>query len=346
MKKTWGMALLLLLMSANAWGLVSTFEKGLVEIRPGYKLYVEIRKAEVGKPTIFCLNGLTWSTRDWKPLVEALDKIEPGLGFVLYDMKGMGDTLLINPPVRENIHLEDQLKDLEDLRRTLRVSGPTAAIGLSYGGGLALMNYALNPKAFDKVIAISPFLARITDQDNMINDWVRTHRIMFPLDPRTVDELYDHYLRVLVYSTYPLAEPVVLENPYKLEAIYRMVLGAKNFRAKDFIPGMKKGQLHIVGAIDDQFVKDPELQGFWQTLAGKGMSYLRLSDTGHKIPTERPELTANWIREILRGNPELNKGLQFDGDAVKGEARSGEIVIPLKKVSFCETLLRRTFGAF
>ncbi len=37
------------------------------------------------------------------------------------------------------------------------------------------------------------------------------------------DDLYDLFLHQIVYATYPQAEPIVLENPFKLEATYRLV---------------------------------------------------------------------------------------------------------------------------
>jgi pimeloyl-ACP methyl ester carboxylesterase len=324
-----------------------SFEKGFVEIRPGEKLYVEQRKAQPGKSTIFCLNGLTWSTRDWDALVQALDKIEPGFGFVLYDMKGMGRTLVSAGGVKATITLEEQTRDLEDLQKILNVRGPTAAVGLSYGGGLALMNYAKNPNAFDKVIAISPFIARITDQDTIIRNSILWTRMTFPMNPASDDELYDYFLRQLIFSTYPIVEPVVLENQYKLEAVFRMVQGARKFVAKQLSPQMRRGRLHVVGSIDDPYVKDEELRDFWRSLEGRGESYLRLTDTGHKSITERPELIAGWLKEILNNNPELSKGQEFVGDAVKGEARGeGGVTIPLRKAGFCESILRKVFGPF
>lgn len=336
-----GLGLLLPLFANARAGL---FEKGFLEIRPGYRLYVEHRVAQKGKPTIFCLNGLTWSTRDWNSFVAAYDKIDPGVGFVLYDMKGMGQTLLSMGPVRETITLEEQLQDLVDLEKKLKIDGQINVIGLSYGGGLALLLASKYPHLFDQIVAVSPFIARITAQDDMIRKAITWTRTYFPANPMTDDELYDFYLRNLVYSTYPLAEPVVTENGYKLEAIFRMVQGARKFSAKSLAANIRRANVHVMGAINDPYVLDTELKDFWASLNGKGLSYLRVTDTGHKIPTERPELVASWLKQILNKNPELYKGLEFLGDAIKAEARAGNVTIPLSRVGFCETILRNVFG--
>lgn len=336
-----GLGMLLPLFAHARAGL---FVKDFVEIRPGYKMYVEHRVAQKGKKTIWCLNGLTWSTRDWNAFVEKYDKIDPGVGFVLYDMKGMGQTLLQHGPVRETITLEEQLQDLVDLKAKLNVQGESSVIGLSYGGGLALLLAAKYPHLFDQIVAVSPFIAKITAQDKIIRQSIAWTRANFPMNPMSDDELYDFYLRYLIFTTYPMAEPIVLENQYKLEAIFRMVQGARRFSAKSIAAEIGHANVHIVGAIDDAFVIDSELQDFWNALDGAGLSYLRVTSTGHKIPTERPELMAGWMKEILNKNPDLYKGLEFLGDAVKGEARSGNVTIPLSKVGFCETVLRNVLG--
>ncbi len=79
-------------------------------------------------------------------------------------------------------------------------------------------------------MAFAPFIERLTDQDLIIDGWVSEHRLLFPLDPRTKEELYDWYLRVLIYLTYPAAEPVLLENFFKLEATFRMVRELRTLR--------------------------------------------------------------------------------------------------------------------
>jgi pimeloyl-ACP methyl ester carboxylesterase len=338
--------LLSLLWCFNVQAKMPVWQKGLVEVNPGRKLYVEYRAAAPGKHTLFMLNGLTWSTRDWGRFVDAMDDIDPGIGFVLYDMRGMGRTLLEYAPLRESISIEDQVEDLKALRSNLNVSGKTALAGLSYGGALAIAYLAKHPRDFDMSIAMAPFIERLTEQDVLIGNWILRHRFVFPWDPRTKEELYDHYLRVLIYSTYPAAEPVLLENPFKLEATFRMVQGAKDFTALGQVERLPKNILHLIGAMDDEFVKADRLEVFWNAVKNKAGSYLKLNYTKHKIPSERPEIAASWIYQILRGHKGIAQGIVFEGDPFAGEARSGDLVIPLKKAGFCETLLRAARGPF
>jgi pimeloyl-ACP methyl ester carboxylesterase len=335
-----------LLWCFSAQARLPLWQKGLVGIDTGRKLYVEHRVAAPGKHTLFMLNGLTWSTRDWKRFVDAMDEIDPGIGFVLYDMHGMGRTLLEYAPLRESISIEDQIEDLKALRTKLNVSGKSALVGLSYGGALAIAYSAKYPRDFKLAVAMAPFIERLTEQDLIIDSWVVQHRLLFPLDPRSKDELYDHYLRIWIYTTYPFAEPVLLENPFKLEATFRMVQGAKDFTALGQVQRLPSNKLHLIGALDDEFVKADRLEVFWDAVKSKAASFLKLAHTKHKIPSERPEIAASWVHQILQGNPGITKGAVFEGDPILGEARSGDLVIPLEKAGFCETLLRAARGPF
>jgi pimeloyl-ACP methyl ester carboxylesterase len=181
----------------------------------------------------------------------------------------------------------------------------------------------------------------------LILESVAANRRMFPYNPATDDELYDYFLRNLVYTTYPLVEPIMLENPFKSEGVYRMVKGAKNWRALDGVRHFPAGKLHLMSGEKDSFVPLAIQQAFWQAVpSASRASFIVLKNTEHKLPEIYPALTAAWILEIAKDNPDIGVGRVFDGDPIKGEARSGSIVIPLQKESFCETILRKAFRPF
>lgn len=329
------------------------FVKGFVQIQPDRRLWVEQRQAVNGKPTLFFLNGLTWSTTQWRPLVAALDKLDPEIGIVLYDMDGMGRTLLDKAPVTWNIPFASQIKDLKGLYDKLDIEGPKILAGLSYGGAGVLQYMADHPDDFDKAIAMAPFLEKLPEQDQWIRGMIKGVRQTNPYNPATDEELYAYFLRTLVYTTYPMAEPIMLENPYKTEGVYRMVLGSKDWRALDIVKKLPAGKMHIMAGQDDPYVKLPWLQSFWAAIPERAQaSFLLMHDTQHKLPEERPDFTAAWIMEIVKNNPNLNRGLIFDGNPDAGWARNGDITIPLKEKktlspfgAFCDLILRNPFFA-
>ena len=320
------------------------FSKKFVQIRQDQRLWVEHRPAVNGKPTVFFANGLTWSTRQWQPMVKALDQLDPELGIVLYDMQGMGETLLDDKPIKKELPFDGQVRDLKDLYDALDIEGPKVLAGLSYGGAVTLEYLARYPDDFEKGIAMAPFLERLPDQDQWIRNMIKVSRSMFPMNPHTDEELYDYWLRQLVYMTYPSAEPIILENPYKLEAVFRMVQGAKNWRALETADRLPRRKLHLLAGQEDPFVRLPWLETFWRAVPEQSRaSFLILRNTTHKLPQERPDIVAAWLMHILSENPNLNRGLIFEGDPYTKTAKSGNVSLPLKKVNFCELTMRALF---
>lgn len=317
------------------------FKSGFIEIRPGDRLYFEHKRATNGKPTLFLVNGLTYSTTQWQSYVNELLRQDPDLGIFTYDMEGQGRTLLEKAPINFDIPIEKQVNDLHDLRKKLNIQGPATLAGLSYGAAVTLYYASLYPKDFDRFIAIAPFLERLENQDRMIKNYIAVHKHLYPWDPRTEDELYDLYLRVIV-STYPSAEPVILENPFKFEGIYRMVKGAKNWRAIEKAHLLPLRKVHVVGAERDEYVKLDQLTQVAEAYKSRALaSFMIVEGTRHKIPEYEPEFLAAWTLKILSGDEWLERGLTFHGDPESGEVRQGSTVTPIKpKGGWCETLLR------
>ena len=367
----------LLLSTASVHG-KSTFLPGFIEIRKGHKIYTEHYPAARGRPTLFVANGLTFSTKDYVNFAAALRKLDPGVGIVLYDMTGMGQTLLVDPPVKTGISIEDQVRDLRDLKRAMKITGPASLAGLSYGGALTLKYSTIHPDDFDHYIAMAPMLERLPEQDSWIRNMARWHIMsasVFPLnfeyyistlrqnsvqnmvswlgeslesknlpDPSDFEAVYDFYLRILIYTTYWIPEPGVLDNPFKLEGVYRMVQGVKGWNAMDAAKNYPVGKIHALAGRQDEHVKFARMEAFWSSVPERARgSFLKLDSSRHKISTEWPMVTAAWILNILNNHPDLNRGLAFDGDPIRGEAVNGAITIPLKssnKAGLCESLLR------
>lgn len=311
-------------------------KKGMIEIPGGQKLYTEHDEAAGDKPTIVFANGLTWSTAEWEPLVTALKKIDPELGFFRYDMQGMGNTIMLGPRLDRGVKVEEQVFDLFALTKAAGIKGRIILVGLSYGGAVSLSSLAIAGKKFDDVIAIAPFLARLSEQDELIHKSVRNHRALYPWDLRPYDAIYDQYLYILVNSTYPYLEPQLRGKQRWIDGVFHLVQGAKDFVAMDLVSKLPRGRLHLVGAVDDEFVTDKELIAFANAIKGKYESYLRVLRSKHKIPHEHPEFLAKWIYQIVIRNPDLHRKLDFIGDPKTGEVRSGQVEIPLfKKAGSC-----------
>ncbi len=297
--------------------------KGFVEIRKDRELYVEYSPPKEGMPTVVLINGLTYTLRQWDSFASPL--VAKGVGVLRYDPYGMGQTLLKYAPIVSVILYQEQVMDLKILLQKLEIPAPYNFAGLSYGGGLAAAYTASYPDDIENLILMAPFTRPLEDTDKWIQSQIWATRKMFPMNPYSDDDLYDYFLRQIVYSTYPQAEPIVLENPFKLEAVYRLVQGIRKARPLDLTEKIPTRALHLMIARQDQYIKPAVLDEYWDAVPLRARaSRLYINDSEHKMVEDVPNFTASWVYEILTGNPTLFRGLDFEGYPYEGKARSEE----------------------
>lgn len=289
-----------LLLASTGWSfdLTKNF-KGFVSI-PAKDLYVDYVAPKGKKPTVVLLNGLTYSTVQWDDMVAELEK--KGLGILRYDMDGMGKTLLRHGVKPEPYAYTDQVDDLYSLLQTIRLKAPYNIAGLSYGGGIASAYSYKYGSTVKNAILMAPYTEALAQQDSYIKYQVALTRLYFPFNPLTNDQLYDYYLRNICYATYPIVEPIVLENPLKLEAVFRMTQGIRKFRAIDEVDRFPAKTVHLIIAEKDQYIPREVLTGFWDKIpASAKASFTILKDSGHKIPESKPVEASQIIEAILYG---------------------------------------------
>lgn len=306
--------------------------KGFVKVRSNLELYVDYVKAQPGQPTVVLVNGLTYTTKQWEKYATHL--VASGFGVVRYDMRGMGQTLLKYAPILRVINYKDQVKDLKDLLVQLKISTPYNIIGLSYGGGISLAFAQTYPQDVKNLIVMAPFTEPIAQTDQWLKMQVWLARQANPLNPASDDELYDFFLRQLVYTTYPASEPILLENPYKLEGVFRMVQGIRHYRAIDEVQSLPHSALSLIIAGDDRVVPRDALMNFWRavpTASKKSISIILNSQ--HKIPEEVPAFLAAYTGEILRGNKIFAAGRSFTADPSTGNVKyeGGQLQLPRER---------------
>lgn len=316
-------------LSVNSFAGAPNRLQAFVKISKTRELYVDWMKAKEGQPTVVLLNGLTYSTFSWDKFAESL--AAQGFGVLRYDMFGMGRTLLKYAPITDRIELKEQTGDLKALLDKLGLQKINLA-GLSYGGGIAVAFTYEHPEMINKLILMAPFTEPVEGQDKWIKSQIALTRQMQPWNPATDVELYDFFLHQIVYSTYPAAEPVVLENPYKLEAVFRLVQGVRLWNAFEEAKRIPSASTHMIIAGKDQYIDRAKLEKFWKIVPARSRaSLMTILDSEHKIPEDVPVYAASWVAEILKDNPLLKGGAEFQGDSRSEKARSvggSEIELP------------------
>jgi len=294
----------------------------------GEQVFVRHKEAQPGAPTLVLLNGLTYSTQQWASFAAAIERLEPSFGIVLYDMRGMGKTLLQgNLPVNYSISLESQVAQLKEVMTALKLK-KAQFVGLSYGGGVAIAFAKAHPKLVGRLFLMAPFTEALENQDRLIRAQVSGNRLTFPFNPATDEELYDYFLRQFIYTTYPSSEPIVLENPFKLEAIFRMVQGIRLFKAAQIAKDMPAESVHLMVANQDQYISKAVMDRFWQAVPMRARgSRIDISFTEHKIPEAIPNFAAAWITTVMK---EDLRG-EFQGTSWAFRAQSGSKVVDLPR---------------
>lgn len=302
---------------------------GFIEIRANKSLYVDYVKAQPGNPTVILLNGLTYSTRQWTDF--SIGLIKKGIGVVRFDFDGMGKTMERYAPYSEAIPVESQATDIKLLMRKMQIAAPFNLVGLSYGGGVAAEFALLYPKDVKNLILMAPFTQPVEGQDTWIKAQIWATRQIFPWNTMTDDELYDYYLHQIIYATYPQAEPIVLESPWKLETIFRLIQGIRKFKALDSVNTLPKKTVHLMVAGQDQYINRSVMDDYWDAIPHSARaSKIIINNSEHKIPEAVPLFSSAWVYEIVTGNALLFKGKEFVGYPFAGRAESKDETINVK----------------
>ena len=262
------------------------------------ELFVQYQPPESNKPTIILLNGLTYSTRQWNSMVYEMSKY--GYGILRYDMDGMGKTLLRYGPKSEPYHYADQVEDLQALLKTLKLKAPYNFVGLSYGGGIAAAYAFKYPKQIKKIVLMAPYTQPLQGQDDWIKQQISLTRLQFPFNPYSDDQLYDYFLRQICFSSYPIVEPIVLENPYKLEGVFRMTQGIRKFNVIAEVEKFPAKSVYLVIAKQDQYIPGAVLENFWDAIPEKSkVEKIYVEWSEHKIPEARPIRATEILNHIF-----------------------------------------------
>ena len=297
--------------AGRAQGAVRT--QGFVGIAPGRSLYVDYIRPAEGMPTVVLVNGLTYRTGAgcWEAFANQLES--RGYGVFMWDPVGMGQTLLRDLAPVAAIDYRGQVNDMSLLLDRVGIAGPLNIVGLSYGGGLAIAFAASVPASrIGTVTLMSPYTERVAGQENWIQKQIAQTHALFPLNPASNADLYDYFLRAVVYGTFPSVEPIVLENPYKLEAVFRLSQGLESFDASEYVGRLPASSIHLLIARQDQYIANGVLDAFWETIPlAARLSRLYVEESEHKIPEAVPAFAASLMDLILNHDQALSGGRTF-----------------------------------
>lgn len=292
----------------TSWAFASETFRGHLKLADGRQIFTEYLPSKSHKPTLVLLNGMTYEVASWDSLVAYL--VKRGFGVLRFDFQGQGKTLEESGPITEVIPYQEQVRDVDLVTKALGLRGKLHLVGLSYGGGIAIEFARVFPHRTQEIILMAPYMRPLTNQDGWIRINVQLAQASKELLDRSTwitrqfpvshDQWYDYFLRVLVSSLYPVAEPVILRHPWRLEATYRMAQGIRKFNAHDIAHQLHQVPVHLIEAGNDQYLPPEDLREFWKLLPESNRNtYVRFLHTEHKIPEDVPEGLADWLERVV-----------------------------------------------
>lgn len=321
-------------------------QTGFIKVAAGRELYIRYVAPKPGKPTIVLINGLTHNLHNWDKFADKFE--QNGYGVLRYDPFGQGETLSKYGMPSDPVPYLDQVRDLKVLLDKLNITDPVNLVGLSYGGALSVAFAEKYPNRVDKIIPQSMYLGPLKSQDEWIRmqidiyivqaDWVK---VMFPWvgdsysprDPKIYDALYDYFLRQIVYYVYPTVEPEILSQLYKPEATFRLVQGIRKLKPTNDIAPNLRGKLHMMVALQDQYIDQKDFAAFWTALpAATKSSMLIIDGSKHTIISDVYDFASAWVKLIIDGDPRIDSGKLFQGSAKNTNAVNGTDTIDLTGV--------------
>lgn len=241
-----------------------------------------------GPRTLVLLHENTVSLESWDYVIEALRAEHRVLR---YDLRGYG----LSEKVIDEIHMSDEVSDLEALLEVLEIDGPVTLIGGAVGGAIALHFAAAHPERVKALVAMAPaagvgperqaevaaLCQRAIEQgmrpifDNEIADGA------YPPEIRNPPGRFERY-RNIVLSTDPRSWAPIMKMTMEIDL-------------NPILPQVKCPAL-IVGCLHDPF-RTPASHAERAARMPQGR-YVAI-DTGHFFAMQAPELIEPVLLDFL-----------------------------------------------
>lgn len=351
--------------------LPETGVSGYVALNSGDQIYVHVYNADSNLEPIVFLNGLSQDVSDWRALFPIIENSKRPLIFFdnLYQGRSLKKYLsdkktkfpFTSPlgaerafygedakPLFKSVPITEQSQDIINLLDFLGVKTKVDLVGLSYGGGSALEIASTFSDRVRNVIMLAPYVGPLETQDQMIRAKVALLRKMYPISrysaPEYYNELYDYFLRDLVYTTYYISEPSIIRWGFmQTVGAYELIRGIRHIVSADLVKTVPDHSIHLAIAGHDQYIPEKMLTDFWGTIPeSKRGSILKVVNVEHKLNESVGPLIANYVLSIVDGTWE-NKGAVLSIVPEEGSVKNAksEEVAFLGQTVPCEILLLR-----
>jgi pimeloyl-ACP methyl ester carboxylesterase len=250
------------------------------------------------KPVLVLLNGLTCEHSDWSSFVQVLKPL--GYGFLQYDPVGQGHSLNRYGAPHNPVNIETQAEDLYLVTQAFNLKKNLNLVGFSYGGALAIFFAKKYHTLVENAFLIAPYTEIFEEQDTWVQKQIQFTRLWQPWITESDDNLYSYFLRIHLFTLFPVFDKKILSHPEKRQSTYQLIEGIRKHNLKLASQYFPESSVHLVIAGYDEYIRPTLLEHFWNQLPEGSRStkmILRLSE--HKIPQNFPTSMASWIHQVL-----------------------------------------------
>lgn len=262
-------------------------------LQAGGNLYYELYETELPTPNatpIVFLNGMTQTTMSWKTLAR---RLAPRSTVLTYDALGQGQSV---PKKDASFSLEMHADDLAELLDHLEVER-AHLVGFSHGARVALAMAKHHPERLDHLVLCSATAKPTTLQRAIIRSW------------REI--LQEGGIKAMSWA----ALPMILGNDYltqhehlikgiisastgrnQEEGVARLLEGIMRYPDLSELAEHVNAPTLVISGEQDMLVSKSGAQELARLCGGE---HREISNVGHTVPIEQPQLFESLLLEFL-----------------------------------------------
>lgn len=256
------------------------------------RLFYTTYGVEASHPVVIFLNGTTQTTLYWGGLVPTFSK---RYRLLCYDARSQGSSDLGNLPISLNLHVSD-LKALLDYLEIDKAH----FVGISHGAWVALAFAAEFPEMIDRLVLCS-LSAKTNDRSRaIIRSWLEILRISglkamawAALPAVFGNSFLNRYENILE----KIVEAVVLRN--NREPMIAQLDAVLHYPAPDSLTQNLKKPVLVISGAEDPIVDKADVRQLADLCRAR---HEELSEAGHSIPAEAPQVFQKLVLNFLSDN--------------------------------------------
>lgn len=295
------------------------------------RIYTEISRGPTKAPVVVLLNGLIYDIGRWQPVAQSLANQDLTIVRMSFSPQPESLRLLEEGEIPSFTRRGLELSVLaDDVRATLdhhRIKRAVNVIGLSYGASVATEFAKTYPTRVKNIVLLSPLVVPLDNYNpasaplrsmldsvrfwedapcqfyGWINPWLCSATDFW------YDSFYNYFFESYLNQRVT-AVPEDLDPALYKKAVFQLVRATRLYDLKKEVASLRNVHMLVAQGDEPNLLADQRLA--WALVPnGERRSFAEVTDVSHALPDEAPNTTAQWIRDIVTGEPGLDQGEEY-----------------------------------